>query len=74
VADESNDAVHAIKNNNDGTYTVTQSILSHVATESVSVIPNPRAPSHLLAASRGRATAPSSWRNNSLTNSSGNIR
>src|SRR6266404_4102966 len=41
VADESNDAVHAIKNNNDGTYTVTQSILSHVATESVSVIPNP---------------------------------
>src|SRR5439155_4813956 len=41
VADESNDAVHAIKNNNNGTYTVTQSILSHVSAESVSVIPNP---------------------------------
>src|SRR5882724_10326669 len=41
VADESNDAVHAIKNNNNGTYTVTQSILSHVSAESVNVIPNP---------------------------------
>src|SRR5207249_4923707 len=37
VADESNDAVHAIDNLGN----VTQSILSHVATESVSVIPNP---------------------------------
>ena len=40
VADESNNAVHAIKNTA-GVYTVTQSIISHVNTEAVYVIPNP---------------------------------
>src|SRR5882724_11248744 len=40
VADETNNAVHAIKNTG-GVYTVTQNIISHVNTEAVYVIPNP---------------------------------
>ena len=41
VADEDLNAVHAVRNNNDGTYTVFPNILSHVQTEGVFVIPNP---------------------------------
>src|SRR6266481_2948410 len=41
VADEGTNAVHAIRNNGGGSYTVFQSIISHVNTEAVYVIPNP---------------------------------
>ena len=41
VADDVNGAIHTIKNNNNGTYTVTQNILSHDSAEGVFVIPNP---------------------------------
>ena len=41
VAAEDSDAIHALRNNNDGTYTVFPSILSHVNPEGVFVIPSP---------------------------------
>jgi hypothetical protein len=41
VADEDANAVHAVRNNNNGTYTVFPNILSHVSAEGVFVIPAP---------------------------------
>ena len=81
VADEMNGKIHAIMNNDPSGgnccgYTVFPNILSHDQAEGVYVIPNPPCtftPS-TPPATRGRATAPSSWRNNSRTSSSGNIR
>jgi len=68
VADESNNAVHAIKNTG-GVYTVTQNIISHVNTEA-STLSEPSV--HLTPAGcqQGQGNGASSWRNNRCSNSS----
>ena len=65
VADEIGNAIHTV--GLPPTYTVTQNVLPHPTAEGVYVIPN-------ASVQPSDRTAPSSWRNNSISNSSGNIR